>query len=269
MIMSDLREVGIERVQQRVNANNICELVSRVVEIADSEGEEQPYDDLQCGQEFTHTDYSSEEETQCLQAEELPAPRLTTLQSVSLERAEQEASSSAVKKRSKRSPKGGIKSLKKQRLLTEVDASRLMKTNPVDKGQKTLDQVRLVPDDDQATFATKLRSLMQNITLLQILQALVPPLQIIETDGILETFATSTLMMAKQEAVILRAFLQALVDAVLTSRGETLFTDLPIVYTDPIWSTTRCGIATMKSVISYFGGLRQKIDNVDSSPIPV
>lgn len=267
VIMSDIREVGLERVQERVNANNISELVARTVEIRDSDEEEQPYDDLQCGQQYTFTDYSSEEETQCPTAVEVPPAKLTTLQPVCLDREVPQPSTSGVKKRSKISPKGGIKLLKKQKLITDHEASRLLTTKPLEKGQRTLHQVPLTPEDDQATFATKLRSLMQNITLLHILQALTPPLKLVETDEILETFAVSTLMMAKLEAVVLRAFLQALVDALLISRGETYFTDLQIVYTDPTWSTIRCGITTMKNVICYLDNLRPKTANVECLPI--
>lgn len=263
VIMSDIREVGLEHVEQRVNANNIIELVARTVEIHDSEEEEQPFDDLQCGQQFTYTDYSSDDnnDTQCYPTTVITPQKLKTLQPVCLDRTEQQPSTSGVKKRSKPSVKSGIRSLKKQKLLTDQQASDLMTTKPLLKGQKTLHEMPLTPDDDTATFATKLRSLMMNITLLQILQALQPPLRLAEMDEILETFATSTLTLAKQESTVLRTFLQALVDLLLTSHGETYFTDLAHVYTDPTWSTIRCGITVMKNVILSFDSLRPKTAN--------
>ena len=60
--------------------------------------------------------------------------------------------------------------------------------------------------------------------------------------------------------------MEALVELSSLNHGVVFFKDCPSVHTDPTWSTTHCGITTMKNVTSFLHSLRPKTDNVNYIP---
>lgn len=124
----------------------------------------------------------------------------------------------------------------------------------------------LVPATETSIFTTRMRSLMMTISLLHILESLSYNVNLIVLEWLIEQYQLQEngLSSMNQEAkTILQLFLETAVTILSQNRGiQSLKTFSPI-RSDPIWSTTRCGITTMNTVIRWLELSKEK-----TVPIP-
>lgn len=240
--MSDIRELGIEGILRRNNFDTIDEVVRKVVEdLSDPENDE----DLQCGQRIDDV-VISDEETQA------PTPSCSNTSTENFKHTSFASKDAGFGRTSR--------ALKRTRLVAETSAPP-PKTRRT-RTQKTLMDQPLVPPNENEFFATRMRSLMMTQTLLLIVKAIAVPL----TMGLIETILTDIQSashglnnMTPEARLILQTFVQEAIQVLCQNPGLPSLQSCTSINLDPTWSTTRCGIVTMKKVTKWLNNCIIKI----------
>lgn len=267
VIMSDIKDVGLDSMLKRTGAKNLDELVKNTVSTVVDENEEDEVEYLQCGQEIKNLISDDEEETQ------LPAskPSCSSTKSCNKKLLRQNVSTFGKVSRS----------LKRQNLIPETATTIPMKKMR-GANQKTLMDQPLVPAESPVAYIQSMRSLMMTQTLLNFLSMLKRGLNMEAIEAILpmmDDIHPTWQILSQETKILAQTFIRAAIEALCQNPGVQFLNDLKSIHSDPIWSTTRSGIVVMKSASDWLNNLMSEIglpllsqttnSNSHSSALPI
>lgn len=153
------------------------------------------------------------------------------------------------------------RSLKRKHLVPDDADAAAKPTRKRDKKQSTLLEIPLVPKqkpqtDDAPAFLNQLRAMAKRMTLMMILDPIHYMIDMNILQAIMDMIAIN--MKTPEWRDTIRSFLEAAVQASNLQSEVQYLQQSTVIRSDRIWSTTCCGIVTMRNVTEWLNNSIKK-----------